>query len=102
MVDNNVRITVSCSIESSPQSVISWELINAASEVFNITTNATTPHNVGNTYYTNSTSSLTFTANDIDGFSKFCCTARNIIGNNAKCLNFTETGKLYVCACVLV
>ena len=109
MVKNNARITVSCKIESYPQSVINWERINAASEVFNITTNSTTQHNVGDTYYTTSTSSLTFTANDIDGFSKFCCTAcctaHNRIGNNTKCLIFTETGKPYaicVCACVLV
>ena len=44
---------------------------------------------------------IVFTANDINGFSKFCCTANNGVGMDAReCLNFTETGTLCVlCVC---
>lgn len=92
MVDDNVRVTVMCSVKSNPQPSINWEQI--AEDVMDVTRTATTQHTMNSIFNFTSISSISFTNENISGFSKFCCTASNSIGTAEKCLNFTETGKL--------
>ena len=103
MVRIDETVIVTCSVISHPQSVISWKQILEESEVISKTSTGTQYTNNGDTYYTTSTSSITFTADEIGKFSKFCCTASNSIRMDmdtiTKCLNFTVAGKLCVHVC---
>lgn len=91
MVEENTMVTVTCSVTSNPQSMISWEQF-AASDRTNKTDRATTVL-TNNEFNTVSSSDLSFTNDDINGFSKFCCIASNDIGADMRCLNFTEAGR---------
>ena len=92
MVEENTMVTVTCSVTSNPQSTISWEQVTASDRI-NKTDRATTSVLTNNQFNTNSSSALSFTNDDINGFSKFCCSASNDIGIATRCLNFTETGR---------
>ena len=95
MVEDGAMVTVTCSAISHTQSTIRWEQITASSQIRDKTSGARIYHSSGDLNIT-STSSINFTSNDINGYSKFCCTAINNVGMGTKCLNFTETGKLCV------
>ena len=95
MVEENVMVMVTCLVTSNPQSTISWEQVTATDKT-DTTDRAMTQVLPNNGLNTVSSSSITFTNDDINGFSKFCCSASNSIGPAARCLNFTETGKGYV------
>ena len=92
MVDNVTMVTVTCMITSNPQSRISWEQITLNDRT-DRTDRANTPTHSTNSLNTVSLSTITFTDEDINGFSTFCCSASNDIGIISSCLNFTETGK---------
>ena len=92
MIGNNAMVTVRCSVTSNPQSSISWEQVTAGNRT-NITDRATTQVLANNRHGTISSSIISFTDEDINGSSKFCCTASNDIGEATRCLNFTETGR---------
>ena len=84
-------VTVTCSIMSYPGSSVHWEQQtdnkyttlsafnerNDSSSMFMVVTNST----------------IMFAGEDINGASKYCCAATNIIGVAKKCLDFTELGK---------
>ena len=90
MVRENTMVTVTCLVTSNPPSTISWEQVTA-SDSTDKTDRAITSVLTNNQF--NTTSSSALTNDDINGFSKFCCSASNDIGTAMKCLNFTETGK---------
>ena len=91
MVEKNM-VVVTCSVTSNPQSTISWEQVTAT-DTTDKTDRAMTQVLTSNHFNTVSSSSITFTNDDINGFSKFCCSASNSIGAATRCLNFTETGR---------
>ena len=93
MVEENAIVTVTCLVTSNPESMISWEQVTANDRT-NKTDRATTQVLENNQFNTVSSSTITFTNDDINGFSKFCCSAINSIGTAKSCLNFTETGRL--------
>ena len=99
MVEENVMVTVTCLVTSNPQSTISWEQVTATDKT-DTTDRAMTQVLPNNGLNTVSSSSITFTNDDINGFSKFCCNASNSIGPAERCLNFTETGKGYVTSAI--
>ena len=93
MVEENTMVTVTCLVTSNPQSTISWEQVTASGRI-NKTDHATTSVLINNQFNTESWSALNFTNDDINGFSKFCCSASNDIGTATRCLNFTEASRL--------
>ena len=92
MVEENAMVTLTCSVTSNPESTISWEQVTANDRT-NKTDRATTLVLENNQFNTVS-SAIRFTNDDINGFSKFCCSAINSIETAKSCLNFTETGRL--------
>ena len=93
MVEENTMVTVTCLVTSNPQSTISWEQVTASDRI-NTTDHATTRVLTNNQFNTELSSALSFTNDDINGFSKFCCSASNDIGTATRCLNFTEASRL--------
>ena len=84
-------IIVTCSVMSYPGSSIRWEQQTANNE--NIALNTSTTMNVtSNMFSVITNSTLTFTSEQINGASKFCCVATNVIGTTMRCLEFTERG----------
>ena len=78
-------VIVACSVISYPGSSIRWEQQNANNE--NITLNAATTMNVtSNMFSVITNTTLTFTSEQINGTSKFCCVATNVIGTTMQCL----------------
>ena len=107
LIDEDIVVTVTCLVTSNPQSNIIWEQITANGTT-DRTDYAATQVLTNSSFNTVSSSVINFTNEDINGFSTFCCTARNDIGSTISCLNFTETGtwalisttnKLYPCIC---
>ena len=92
IIKENTMVTVTCSVTSNPQSMISWEQVTASDRI-NKTDRATSVL-TNNQFNTESSSALSFTNDDINGFSKFCCSASNDIGTAMRCLNFTGAGRL--------
>ena len=86
-------VTVTCLVISNPQSTISWEQVTASDRI-NKTDRAATQVLTNNEFNTESSSSIRFTNDDINGFSKFCCSASNDVGIAMGCLNFTEASRL--------
>ena len=72
MVGENAMVTVTCSVTSNPQSTISWEQVTAT-DTTDKTHRAMTQVLVDNRFNTVSLSTISFTNDDINGFSKFCC-----------------------------
>ena len=93
MVEENTMVTVTCSVKSNPQSTISWEQVTASDRI-NKTDHATTRVLTNNQFSTELSSALSFTNDDINGFSKFCCSASNDIEIAMRCLNFTRASRL--------
>ena len=92
MVEDDTTVTVTCMITSNPQSRISWEQITTNDRT-DRTDHANTPIHLTNSFNIVSMSTISFTSEDINGFSTFCCSASNDIGLTSSCLNFTETGR---------
>ena len=90
MVEEDTMVTVTCSVASNPQSIISWEqiFVNYRTDRTNRATTPAPTNNGFNIVY----SDINFTNEDINGFSTFCCSASNDIGMTTSCLNFTEPG----------
>ena len=95
MIGENAMVMVTCSVTSNPQSTTKWEQITANDRT-DKTDRAVTQLLTNNQFNTVSLSTISFTNDDINGFSKFCCIASNSIGVATRCLNFTETGWFYL------
>ena len=95
MIGENAMVMVTCSVTSNPQSMISWEQVTVNDRI-DKTDHVVTQLLTNNQFNTVSLSTISFTNDDINGFSEFCCIASNSIGVAMRCLNFTETGKFYL------
>ena len=87
MVEDDTMVTMRCMITSNPQSRISWEQITTNDRA-NRTDHATAPTHLTNSLNTVSSSTISCTNEDINGFSTFCCSASNNIGMTMSCLIF--------------
>lgn len=84
-------VVVTCSIKSYPGASIRWEkrTLNEYAPV-----DSSIAGNTSNTFSVITESIIMVTSSDIDGASKYCCEATNIIGTSPmECLDFTERGK---------
>ena len=84
-------VIVTCSVMSYPGSSIRWEQQTANNENIALNT-ATTVNTTSNMFSVITNSTFTFTSQQINGASKFCCAATNVIGTTMQCLGFTEHG----------
>ena len=85
------NIIVTCSIMSYPGSSVYWEQQN--DNVYTTLSAINESNDTSNMFRVITNSTIMFVSKDINGASKYCCVATNIIGMAEKCLDFTEDGK---------
>jgi len=92
IVGVGVSVTVTCTVLSYPTSTIRWEQQTSTSEdPIELTRNSVSDDS-SNIFSVISTSTFTFSSDDVRGARKYCCYATNIIGTSVECLDFTEDG----------
>ncbi|XP_065920047.1 immunoglobulin superfamily DCC subclass member 4-like [Dysidea avara] len=92
IVGVGASVTVTCTVMSYPRSTIHWEQQTSTNENPIELTGNSSPDDTSNTFTVISTSTFTFSSEDVLGASKYCCYATNAIGTSVDCLSFTEDG----------
>ena len=83
-------VTVTCSVTSYPGSSIHWEQRTSTDYV--TLNNFVVSSNTSDIFSVITNSTITFTSNDINGATSYCCAATNMVGTTMNCLHFTERG----------